>query len=258
LACVDTVASVKSHHRTDSLPKLRRRPYKQGIAYFSVLCSGFATAQSSSFTPPALVLAQAQGLAQQAAVALAPAGARVVAVAGALDARLQLAPCAAVTPYLTAGAPAWGRTRVGLRCTEGAAWNVQLPVQVQVWADAVVSKAALPAGARLSAEQLTLANVDWALGNGQPHLDISAVAGRVLARPLAAGTPLRTTDLQNRQWFAAGDTVQIVAQGPGFAVTSEGQALAPGLEGQPVRVRTESGRIVTGRAVGDKRLELSL
>jgi flagellar basal body P-ring formation protein FlgA len=131
-------------------------------------------------------------------------------------------------------------------------------VQVQVWADAVVSNVALPTGARLLSDQLAVANVDWAASSGQPYRDASALAGRVLARPLTAGAPVRAADLQNRQWFAAGDTVQIVAQGRGFAVTSEGQALAPGLEGQPVRVRTENGRIVVGRAVGDKRLELSL
>jgi flagellar basal body P-ring formation protein FlgA len=163
-----------------------------------------------------------------------------------------------VTPALAAGAPAWGRTRITLRCTAGATWQVQLPVQVQVWADAVVTQVALPAGARLASDQIGVANVDWSSAAGQPLLDPQQLLGRALTRPLPAGSAVRAADLQNRQWFAAGDMVQIVAQGPGFAVTTEGQALSPGLEGQPVRVRTDSGRILIGRAVGDKRLELSL
>ena len=46
--------------------------------------------------------------------------------------------------------------------------------------------------------------------------------------------------------------------GQGFAVSSEAQALTPGLEGQPVRVRTEAGRVLVGRAVGEHRVEVSL
>ena len=47
---------------------------------------------------------------------------------GALDERLRLAPCARVEPYLPAGARLWGRSRLGLRCLEGATrWNVFCP-----------------------------------------------------------------------------------------------------------------------------------
>ena len=69
---------------------------------------------------------------------------------------------------------------------------------------------------------------------------------------------MRAEQLRRRQWFAAGDPVRVVAAGPGFAVSGEGVALTPGLEGQAVRVRTESGRVVTGMAAGDKLVEVSL
>jgi flagellar basal body P-ring formation protein FlgA len=52
--------------------------------------------------------------------------------------------------------------------------------------------------------------------------------------------------------------VQIWAQGSGFAINSEGQAMGPGLEGVPVRVRLESGRVVVGRATAERRLEVQL
>jgi flagella basal body P-ring formation protein FlgA len=83
-------------------------------------------------------------------------------------------------------------------------------------------------------------------------------AGRTLTRPITAGAAIRQTDLKVRQWFAAGDTVRVIAAGPGFAVSGEGVAMNPGLEGQTVRVRTESGRVVTGRATGDRRVEVLL
>ncbi len=208
--------------------------------------------------PPESV-ARALELASQAARALAPAGARIAAEPGAIDARLRLAPCARIDVYLPSGVPGWGRTRVGLRCHQGTvSWNVFLPVTVQAWAPAAVLTAPLPAGARLDAAQLTLAEIDWAASATPPMADVASLQGRVLTRALAAGAAPHAGDLQPRQWFAMGATVRLVASGDGFAISAEGLALSPGLEGQPARVRTETGRILTGRPVGDHRVEVSL
>ena len=48
-----------------------------------------------------------------------------------------------------------------------------------------------------------------------------------------------------------------MAQGPGFQVGGTGQALNAGIEGQPVRIRTDSGRILTAEAVGERRAEVN-
>ncbi len=208
---------------------------------------------------PPQAVADALALARHAAQTLAPASARVEAVAGSLDSRLQLAPCAQVQAYQSAGMPAWGRTRVGLRCTAGSTpWNVFLPVTVQVWAKAVVSTAALPAGARLEPAALAMAEVDWAATTAPPFATPAALAGRVLTRPVPAGQALRNTDLQPRQWFALGERVRVDARGAGFAISAEGQALTPGLEGQTARVRTDNGRVLTGRPVAERQLEIKL
>ena len=50
----------------------------------------------------------------------------------------------------------------------------------------------------------------------------------------------------------------MVASGPGFALESEGQALSNGIEGQPARVRTENGRVLTGLPSGERRVEVGL
>ncbi|MCB2019877.1 MAG: flagellar basal body P-ring formation protein FlgA, partial [Burkholderiaceae bacterium] len=93
---------------------------------------------------------------------------------------------------------------------------------------------------------------------GAAIVRLDDAVGRTLARPLTPGQSVRATDLRRRQWFAAGETVQISAIGPGFRVSSEGQALGPGLEGQAARVRTESGRIVVGQPVAERRIEIDL
>lgn len=184
---------------------------------------------------------------------------RVELSVGQLDPRLRLAPCRKVDVAMPAGHRPWGRTRIALRCVEGSvAWNVTLPLTVKVHAPALVLAQSLPAGTVLQAAHLHTAEVDWAETPSPVVTLAEAAVGRTLSRPLSAGQSLRQADLKQRQWFAAGDPVRIVAVGPGFAVSGEGIALTPGLEGQPARVRTESGRLVTGVPRADRRVEVTL
>lgn len=206
--------------------------------------------------------AAVQRLAQEAATTLWGNGTpapRTEVIVGPLDARLKLAPCQQVVPYLPPGTRPLGRTRIGLRCIEGSSrWNVTLPVTIELWAPSLVAAVALPAGTVLSASHLVTAEVDLA-AKPDPVIGQSALAlGRTLARGLAPGDALRRGDLRIRQYFNAGDSVRIVAVGPGYAISSEGQALGPGLEGQRIRVRTDSGRVITGVATAERRVEVAL
>lgn len=184
---------------------------------------------------------------------------RVEVEVGQLDPRLRLAPCARIEPYLPGSARPIGRTRLGLRCVDGPTrWNVYLPVQVRLMATAPVLREPLPAGTELSADHLVDGEVDFAEQRQPPLLDSEQMVGRRLTRHLAAGDALRPNDLQRQVWFNAGDTVKVVALGAGFEVSAQGQALGRGLDGQTVRVRTGNGRIVSGTAVAERRVELPL
>ena len=227
------------------------------LCLLCLLLPGFA-AWGQTALDPALV-ERVRQLAETAARATAPPGTRVAVEIGALDARLRLAPCQQIQPYLPPGMAVWGRTRIGLRCVEGATrWNVTLPVRVAVYGRAVVASGPLPAGVNLSQEQLAMADIDIAAEPGAVFTDPALLVGRVLARPVGAAEALRAPALKSRQWFAAGETVQVSAIGEGFAVSSEAQAMSAGIEGQEVRVRFESGRVAAGRAVGERRVELLL
>jgi flagella basal body P-ring formation protein FlgA len=186
-------------------------------------------------------------------------GVRVEVQVGRLDPRLKLAPCAHIEPYLPPGAPVWGATRMGLRCTQGAKrWNVSLPLTVHVYMRATVVNANLGAGTVLQAGQLGEAEVDLGAAPGVALRDPRLAVGRTLARNLNAGAPVRVSDLKARQYFAAGETVRVVALGAGWQVVTEGQAMNAGVEGQTARVRTESGRILNARPSGDREVELTL
>jgi flagella basal body P-ring formation protein FlgA len=189
----------------------------------------------------------------------AAAGSRVEIEVGALDPLWQLAPCERIEPFLPPGLPAWGRTRVGLRCAQGAkAWSVSLPVAVRLFKAALVASATLPAGTPLAAAQFQRAEVDITAAPGAPVSDAAEAQGRVLAHTLSAGSPLRTTDLKPRLWFAAGERVRVQAGGGGWQIATEGEALSAGVEGQWVRVRAENGKLLQGRAVATRTVEVGL
>jgi flagellar basal body P-ring formation protein FlgA len=242
--------------------RLVRRALRALALLLWLACGGWlfasaALAQAAPQIAPELAQ-QVRQLALDASVPAASARSpRVEVEVGQLDPRLRLAPCERVESYLPAGARAWGRTRVGLRCAQGAArWNVWLPITVKVFGPAWVARTGLAAGTVLAAGDLVQAEIDLAEEASTVVGPAQGFVGRALAQPLRAGQGLRQSHLKARQWFAAGETVQVLARRDGFSIGTEGQAITPGVEGQSARVRTESGRILTGQPVGDRRMEV--
>jgi flagella basal body P-ring formation protein FlgA len=178
---------------------------------------------------------------------------------GSLDARLRLAPCSRVEPYIPVGLRLWGRTRLGLRCTDGGGrWNVFLPVTVKAFGPSWVLRDNVTAGAVLTAADAVEAEADWAAEASPVIADATQWVGLVASRSLVAGQPLRQSMVKAAQAFAAGSQVRVVAQGPGFEITSDAQAITPGVVGQPVRVRMENGRIATGVVQDPRTVKLSM
>ncbi len=178
---------------------------------------------------------------------------------GALDPRLRLAPCARVEPYLPAGARLWGRTRLGLRCVDGPTrWNVFLPITVKAFGPAWVLAGSVASGEVLSEADAVEAEVDWAAEPAAIVANPQAWVGLIATRPLAAGQALRQNMVRAPDLFKAGSPVRVVVQGPGYAVTSSGQAMSAGAQGQNVRVRMANGRIVAGIVLEDGTVEAAL
>jgi len=103
-----------------------------------------------------------------------------------------------------------------------------------------------------------MAEVDWSERDSPVLVHEPAAVGRTLGITVSAGAALRQEHLRKRQWFESGDTVRLTAVGPGFSIQGEGVALSAGIEGQSVRIRTESGRLVTGTPTGVRQVEVTL
>lgn len=199
------------------------------------------------------------GMDKSLASGVGPAVNRVEVSLGAADTRLRLAPCDKVLAYVPEGANLWGRSRVGLRCEQGAVrWNVFVPVTVRVFGQGVVPAINLPLGSRIEAADLRVVEVDLAAEGSPAIVSIDEAVGRMAARSVQAGQSLRQVHLKAKRYFAVGDPVRLIVKGPGFAVNGEGEALTPGDEGQCARIRTEAGRVVCGRPVGERVAELLL
>jgi len=178
---------------------------------------------------------------------------------GSLDARLRLAPCTRVEPYIPVGLRLWGRTRLGLRCADGGGrWNVFLPVTVKAFGPAWVLRDNVLTGAVLAPGDAIEGEADWAAENSPVMADPAQWIGQTASRALLAGQPVRQSMIKPSQAFAAGSQVRVVAQGVGFEISSDAQAITPGVVGQQVRVRMENGRIATGVVQDVRTVKLSM
>ena len=175
---------------------------------------------------------------------------------GGLPSGMQLAPCARIEPFLPSGVRLWGRAHVGMRCMEGATWSVLVPVTVKIFGRALIAARPLAALAPIAPEDLRTAEVEWTREPQGVATDPMQIDQRVPTRPIAVGQPVPLAALRAPLAVGQGDPVKVLGQGRGFLIQTDGIALAAAQEGQPVRVRTESGRILAGTARAGRTVEV--
>lgn len=76
------------------------------------------------------------------------------------------------------------------------------------------------------------------------------VVGLVAQRAVRAGSTFQAHFLKAPQVVRRGERVTVIAQGAGFRVSREGEALADGAQGERIRVRFDTRELVTARIVG--------
>lgn len=171
------------------------------------------------------------------------------------DARLRLARCARLEPWLPEGNKLWGRASVGVRCN-APAWSIYVPVLVKVSGPVLVATRPIPRGQAIAAE-----DVEAQLRDVTPYRNgvlntLEQVVGKTAANPIPAGDALRPELLRAALLVRQGQTVRLIAQGSGFKVSSEGTAMANATSGQVIAVKTRSGQVIKGIARGEGLVEV--
>jgi len=184
-----------------------------------------------------------------------PDGTDVEITVGDPDPRLQLAACRTYEPFVPPGARLWGKTSLGVRCTDGANWTIYLPTQVKVFGPALVTARPLVRGQVVSAEDVRVDRVELTAQPAGVLGAADALDGRTTTRALAAGEPLRRDLLRAPNVLQAGDVVRVQAGGNGFSIVTEGKALAAATEGQTTQINV-SGKVLNGVARAGKVVEI--
>ncbi|WP_175822957.1 flagellar basal body P-ring formation chaperone FlgA [Burkholderia sp. BCC0419] len=156
-----------------------------------------------------------------------------------------LAACTTLEPFLPTGARLWGRTTVGVRCAGERPWTVYLQAKVAVQATYYVAARQIAPGEPLSAADLVARDGDLTVLPLAVITDPAQAVGATALARISAGLPLRQDLLKSAASVSAGQTVRVVAAGPGFTISAEGSVLANAAPGQSVRVRMAAGQIVT-------------
>jgi flagella basal body P-ring formation protein FlgA len=225
----------------------------------AILLGGVAQAQSVQ--PPAFEALAQDWLRDATNTVQATGGSnlRMEVKVGSLDSRLRLAACGNIEPYLPPGSRLWGRTRIGLRCIDGVnRWNVSLPITVNAFGKAWVVKSPVQPGVVITQDDVVEAEVNWAEESSPVIRDQALWVGQVATRMLTTGQTLRQGMVKPAQVFQAGAQVRVVAQGPGFQVSSDAQALSAGVVGQVARVRMENGRVSSGVVLDMRTVKIDL
>lgn len=167
---------------------------------------------------------------------------------GGLDPGNQLIPCTSFDVSRPSGGKPWGRTNVVVRCLGEANWRVYVPVTIRVKTEYLISARPIPQGQAVTPDDLATEFGDLAELPTNILSDASQAVGKVPASAIPAGRPLRVDMLKAQTVIRQGQSVKVVSQGPGFAVSNEGRALGNAVAGQVIQVRLASGQVISGIA----------
>ncbi|MEI7186992.1 flagellar basal body P-ring formation chaperone FlgA [Dickeya dianthicola] len=149
---------------------------------------------------------------------------------------------------LPGNAKMWGNLSVSVRCNQERRF---VQVEVQVTGNYVVAAAPVSRGTELTSRDSR--TIRGRIDQLPPRalFDPQEAQGAVALRDIAPGQPITQVMIRKPWVVRAGQNVQILAQGDGFNVRSEGKAMNNAAAGQPARARTASGQVVSGIATGD-------
>ena len=159
--------------------------------------------------------------------------------------------CLQPTPFLpNADQAPIGRVSVGVRCGEAGRQTRYLQAQVDVIGRYIVASQDIERGALITAAMLTQREGNLSDLSSQALTSEDDVVGKVAQRPIRSGSTFQAHFLQAPSLVERGQRVTVIAEGTGFRVSREGEALADGAQGETIRVRFGPREIMNARVIG--------
>ena len=156
---------------------------------------------------------------------------------------------------ISGGTRLWGNVNVLARCNNEKRF---LQVMVQATGNYVVAAQPIARGSVLQPAHVELKRGRLDQLPPRTMLDINQAQDSVSLRDLAPGQAIQLSMLRQAWRIKAGQRVMVVANGDGFSINSEGQALNNAAVAQNARVRMSSGQVVSGTAGSDGNILINL
>lgn len=157
-----------------------------------------------------------------------------------------LVACAELFPFIPEPVHIRPRMSVGMRCAAPQTWTTFVQATVSIAGQYYVAAHQLGMGQILRADDLVAHKADLAALPANAVLDPNQAIGMKLASAMMAGQMLRTDNLRSAMYVQRGQSVQLVVNGRGFQVSTEGKAMTSAGPGERIQVRTANGQIISG------------
>lgn len=174
---------------------------------------------------------------------------KVLVRLGPVDERLNLPACQEPHFFFPTGVDPFGAGSVGARCDGPNKWSLYITFESRIQGPTLVATRSMPARYVPGPGDLELRALEYRQAPDMYPRELTP--GAQLLRPIASGQPLLLSDLRQPDVIRSGQKVRVTVAGSGFNVSQEGTALGNAAQGQPVKVKTPSGRIIQGVATRD-------
>lgn len=171
-----------------------------------------------------------------------------------IDPRIALAACSQLEAFLPNGSSLLGKTSIGVRCNEKNGWSLFMSATITMTLNMLVSSKPLQQGQVIHVG-------DFAIQSGelsQPGIitDEAQIIGKVMKFSIGAGQLLKQDMFRPPYVVTQGQSVQLLSEGQGFKLRTEGIAMNNAAAGQPAQVKVTSGQIISGIAKSDGIVEI--
>lgn len=164
--------------------------------------------------------------------------------------RLQRHPaCRDLQVFLPSGQQLRSRLSVGVRCLAPTSWTTRVVATLAINGFFYVPNRTLNPGETVSLDDLIPREGDiLSLARGVV-VDPGQLIDQVVTQRIPEGTPIKARALRSPMSVQRGQTVITEAHGAGFIATGSGQTLQDGAPGEQIRIRTDSGQVISATVV---------